>query len=104
VPPGKTQADRLLDLERAVAGIDKQLVAAEKAADALGHEHQKTRDLVIDLRRKYEVKIAGLEKDLEDLRRWRDDQMKERDEWARRVWAFGPSALITLLFTYLIRR
>ncbi|HYH64214.1 MAG TPA: hypothetical protein VD866_05905 [Urbifossiella sp.] len=111
MPSGKTQADRLLELERNVPGIAKQLEATEKAADALGLAHQQTVDRVTELRIAYEATLAVTRKELDDLRKWKDDQKKEREEWARRVWAFGPSvlgavvgALITLLFTYLIRR
>ncbi len=33
----------------------------------------------------------GIKKDVDVLGKWKDELKKERDEAARRIWAFGPN-------------
>lgn len=95
--PAKTQADRLLDLEKVVPRIGKQLQTSEKAADALNYAHQETIGKVGDLRLDFEKTIVLLKKEIEDLKKWKEEQKKDTEERARRIWAFGPSALAAVV-------
>ena len=95
--PGKTQADRLLDLENVVPRIDMKLQTSEKAADALSCAHQETVGKVGDLRLAFETTIVLLKKEIEDLKKWKEEQKKETEERTKRIWAFGPNALAALI-------
>jgi len=51
-----------------------------------------------------EKEVLALKKDLESIGKWKEELKKEREEGARRFWAFGPnlvaaiiSGLITLI-------
>jgi hypothetical protein len=44
-----------------------------------------------------EKELALLKKDVESLGKWKEDLKKERDESARRLWAFGPNALAAII-------
>jgi hypothetical protein len=39
------------------------------------------------------VELALIRKDLEGIQKWKDDQKKEKEEHARRMWAFGPNVV-----------
>lgn len=91
--PGKTHSDRLLELEKAVPSLEKQAEMTEKATDALGLSHIEISEKVNALRLDYERAIVLLKKEVEDLKKWKDEQKRESEERARRVWAFGPNAL-----------
>ena len=47
--------------------------------------------------RAIQVKLALLEKDIEAINKWKEDQKKEREEGARRFWAFGPSLVSAII-------
>ena len=103
--PGKTHSDRLLELEKAVPSVEKQAEMTEKATDALGLSHIEIAEKVNALRLEYERTIVLLKKEVEDLKKWNEEQKRESEEKARRVWAFGPNALgavISVLLAALI--
>jgi uncharacterized coiled-coil DUF342 family protein len=46
------------------------------------------------------LRLQKIEQDMNQLKSWKDDSKKERDESARRFWAFGPNitaAIITIV-------
>jgi hypothetical protein len=52
-----------------------------------------------------EKEHLGFRKDIEALQKWKDDLKKEKDEGARRLWAFGPNitaAIISSIIALLI--
>jgi hypothetical protein len=58
--------------------------------------------------------LVSIAKDLEKLTHWKDELKKEKDETARRLWAFGPNlvaaligllgVLISVTLTFLLRK
>jgi hypothetical protein len=58
-----------------------------------------------------EKDLIVIRKDLESLSKWKEEQKKEKDEWSRRKWAFGPnivgaliSAVISAIVSFTIFR
>jgi len=45
------------------------------------------------LRREYEKEIALLKRELEEFKKWTEEQKMASAERSRRLWAFGPNAL-----------
>ena len=69
--PGKTHADRLLELEQVVPSVKKQVEFTEKATDALGQTHREIAETVNALRLEYVETIVLLKKEVEDLKNGR---------------------------------
>ena len=44
-----------------------------------------------------EKDLVAFRKDLESLQKWKDEMKTERDEAARRLWAFGPNLLAAII-------
>jgi hypothetical protein len=96
--------DKVEELQRTVATLLERVDTIRKLQDAsddvqrdiarelanLRREHAKE---LADLRREHEKELALLRREVEDLKTWRDDRNKERDDRSRRAWSFGPAAL-----------
>ena len=67
--PGKTQADRILDLEQLVVEQRVQLKLLEKTVQSLQDGQSQTHAWLHDLRRAHERDVAVLGRDVEELRR-----------------------------------
>ena len=103
--------DKVEELQRIVAIMSERTERVLESLDEL-YEGQKAiaRELS-ELRREHEKEIALLKREVEDLKQWRAEQKKERDERDRRLWAFGPnvlgaliSGLISAVVAYLVAR
>ena len=107
----KTDGEKVDELKDAVALLTERL---QNTVDDLQSFEDKLSELargLADLRREDEKEIALMKRELEDLKKWKDEQKKEHDEWGRRVWAFGPnvtgaivSGIIAALVAYFISR
>jgi predicted RNase H-like nuclease (RuvC/YqgF family) len=89
--------DKVDELQRSVATLAERLDNARTWLNALDDEHKETARQLADLKREHERKIALLEREVEELRKWKDDKKKQDDEWARRLWAFGPNLLAAVI-------
>jgi hypothetical protein len=58
---------------------------------------QKAAETWSDMRREHEKGIALLKREVEELKKWKEDQKKEHDEHGRRLWAFGPNLLAAII-------
>ena len=86
----KSDGEKIDELEKTVARIAERLdatigslaevTARQRVSEIDGH----------DLRRTMELELAMLKRDLDDLKKWKDEQKREREEGSRRAWAFGP--------------
>ena len=50
----------------------------------------------------FEKQLSLIQREIDDLKKWKDEQKKELDEQTRRRWAFGPNivaAIITVILT-----
>ena len=85
-------------LEGRIKTLEKRADELDKKLDRLGEAHN-------DLRLALEVNQALLKREVEDLKKWKDEQKKDRDEKARRLWSFGPNiagAIATALLSVFI--
>src|SRR5258708_5470284 len=76
-----------------VEGGETVLRSIEPPATA---RQQNERELAT-LRRAFEKETILLKREIEDFKKWREEQRKERDEWSRRLWAFGPNLVGALI-------
>jgi precorrin-6B methylase 1 len=95
--PSKTLTDRVIDLEKAGAVVFERLGLSQERLNEVSAVQVDTARATSDLRREYERIIALLQRDIDDLKKWKDEQKKEREERTRRAWAFGPNLTAALL-------
>ena len=94
------------ELTVAVDNLTDRMNALGKTLDELNAEHRRTlqalndyRVAVLDSMNKLKEENLYLKRDVEELKKWKDDQKKEKEESSRRKWAFGPNivgAIITI--------
>jgi hypothetical protein len=58
---------------------------------------QRIETTVALLKAEHERELALLKREIEDWKSWKADHKKQTDEWARRLWAFGPNILAAIL-------
>jgi hypothetical protein len=85
------------DLRDAVTSLVERVSALDRALNALAAAHAETARMLSDVRRDYEKEIALLKRDIEDLKKWKDDEKKAADERSRRLWAFGPNLVAAII-------
>ena len=107
----KTDGEKIDELKDAVAQLTERLQNTTDQLASLRVAAFDTAMSLSDFRREYEKETALMKRELEDLKKWKDEQKKEHDEWGRRVWAFGPnvtgaivSGIIAALVAYFISR
>lgn len=88
-----TLSNKVDELERTAATLIERVTNAVKSLEALHGAHQELAREFADLLRAYEREIALHRRDLDDFKKWQDEQKKEREEHSRRRWAFGPNVL-----------
>jgi chromosome segregation ATPase len=74
------------ELNRFVTRLDTRMAAVEKAIEAADRKSSGLEALVDDIRRA----LAIAERDIDELRRRRDEDRKEREERWRRIWGLRP--------------
>lgn len=89
--------DKVDELQRTAATLIERLDNALKSLDAVYEAQRETARELGDLRRQHEMEIALLKRELEEFKKWKDEQRKERDERSRRLWAFGPNILAAVI-------
>jgi len=86
-------SDKVGELERTAATLIERVTNAAESLGGLHGAHEELAREFSDLRRAYEREIALQRRDLDDFKKWQDEQKKEREERNRRLWAFGPNLL-----------
>ena len=89
----KTDGEKIDELTKTTAALEEGLKAANLQLNAIYDAHSKTAETLANLRREHEKEIALLKHEVDDLKKWKEEQKKERDELSRRLWAFGPNAI-----------
>jgi hypothetical protein len=89
--------DKVDELQRAAATFAERLDNALKALDALYATQREGDRALADFRRDAEREIALLKREVDDWKRWRDDDKREREERSRRLWSFGPNVASALI-------
>ncbi len=90
---GKTTAERLLDLEKLGATLTERLDTSIRELAAVDNAHAETVRVVADLRRESEKEVALLKREVEDLKKWKEERKRADDERSRRLWSFGPNVV-----------
>jgi hypothetical protein len=92
-------------INEVVAALTERVNALAKELEAVVRAHSETSQAVTDLRREHEKEIALFKREIEDFKKWKDEQKKEGDERNRRLWAFGPSivgAIVSGLVAFVV--
>ena len=93
-------------IDKAIEGVGKLLSKCSEAAEGHGSkiiviEQQVL--LITDLKAAVAAiaplkeELVAVRKDIESLQNWKAEQKKEKEEGARRLWAFGPSITAALI-------
>ena len=90
---GKTNTEKITELEKLGATLVERLDTALKEVEVVDRAHSETARVVADLRREYEKEIVLLKREVEDLKKWKEDQKKAGEERSRRLWSFGPNVV-----------
>jgi hypothetical protein len=109
----KSPTERLNDLDKEFAAISERLKNTIKELDTVYKAYSELDRAVADWRLAYERESTLSRRDIDDLKNWKDDQKKDKDERTRSWWALTPNltaAVITiilapifvLLWTYVI--
>jgi hypothetical protein len=96
-----TQIDGIVEVQTKGAtsteGHTKQITIIEQQILVLG-DLKTALTAITELQRD----LALLKKDIDNLKSWKDEQKKQQDESARRLWAFGPNitaGILTVVLT-----
>jgi chromosome segregation ATPase len=91
-----------LQIEGISESLKKSTEAAERHTSTITVIEQKllvlvdTKQFLADVGA-IRLELVALKKDLESLGKWKDELKKEREETARRLWAFGPNLLAAII-------
>jgi len=85
--------DKVEELQRNMATVMERVDSARKSLRIIDNEHKESARLIADLRREFEKEMALVKRELEEIKKWREEQKKEHDESQRRLWAFGPNVV-----------
>ena len=126
---GRTNSERIADLERTGAPFTERVDRMLRLAEAAMAAHAESAREIAALRQEVALLKLAVEKDLaagkaeraaelallrrevDELKSWKADEKKRGEEWGRRVWAFGPNLLAAVIggllgaaLTYLLPR
>jgi chromosome segregation ATPase len=114
---GKSQADKIEDLQQAVAAINERVENISKQYTSLVNSLKEANDSLTKCRTDHDMLISHLKRDIEDLEKWKDrierenDKAKEETQKIRSsrnvaIFAFVGSLIVMVLnvvITYLLR-
>src|SRR5687768_9222960 len=89
----RTDGEKIDELEKLVATLTERLDTAVQTTKELYGAHSATAVAAADLRRECERDLALLKREGEDLKAWKAEHKKVREEWGRRIVSFGPPVL-----------
>jgi septal ring factor EnvC (AmiA/AmiB activator) len=89
--------DKVDELQRHVATLIAQMGQVLKSLDGVFDAQRGTEQDLAALKREFEREIALLRREIDDVKKWKEDLKKDRDERSRRLWAFGPSIVAALI-------
>ncbi len=93
----KTDGEKIDELEKLGATLIERLDTTIKELEVIKNAHSETARALHALRLEYEKEILLQKREIEDLKKWKDDQKKERDERSRKLWSFGPNILSAVI-------
>jgi hypothetical protein len=96
----KTPTDRYIELLTVVTTVEERVNHWDRRLTDLNLDHKSGSQSLNDLCKDFALQLSHLKRDIEDLKKWKDDLGKESEERKRRWWAFGPNvtaAILTIL-------
>jgi chromosome segregation ATPase len=96
----ESPTERINKLERVADLLDDRLNAARKEIEAANGARAEVAKDLAELRKEFgelKTRCSLLERDAESVGKWRDDLKRQRDEWLRRMWAFGPNIVAAII-------
>ena len=80
--------DKVAELQQIVGELRERLDIVGELLNEVRGNYQGTLDRLRD----HETEHALLKREVEEHRKWKDDQKKQEEERSRRLWAFGPTS------------
>jgi hypothetical protein len=90
-------SDKVEDLQTSVAALIEREASLRKAVEGLEAARADAVRQLADLRRETEREVALLKREIDDVKKWKDDHKKQQEEWSRRIWSFGPNVLAAVV-------
>ena len=87
------QGDQIRELEKDVAGLKERL---ENQIWVINSALEGSKELVSKLH-EYRRELDALQREIGDFKKWKERQEKSKEEWMRRLWAFGPNLVAALI-------
>lgn len=101
----QSPSDRITAIERIVDTHTYRLDASTKEIDAIYDVHRELSKELADLKRICERDISLLQREIEELKKWKEDVKRREEEWGRKLWMILPPVLAVLVsnaITYLL--
>ena len=76
--------NKVEELQQSVAILRERMDNDRGQLDKTVQTQQKTADRLTELQRNHDRELALLKREVEELRKW-------KEEFSRRLWAFGPT-------------
>jgi hypothetical protein len=96
---------RITIIERIVDTHTYRLDTSAREVDAVYEAHRELEKEHADLKRITETEIALLKREIDELKKWKEDVKKSEEEWSRKLWMILPPVIAVLVsnaITYLL--
>ena len=93
----KTDGEKIDELEKFAAAFAEQMKNLRERLDALDATIATINGALADLQHECQMEIALLKREIEDLKKSREEQKRLGEERSRRIWAFGPNLVAALI-------
>ncbi len=93
----QTLTERVTGLERVVEAHGVRLGALDKELDASNKRHAEVAKALALLKPNFDLTVALLKREVEELSKWRDEVKKSEEEWGRKLWMILPPVLAVLV-------
>lgn len=97
--------ERITAIERIVDTHAYRLDISMKEADETYNVLREMGKEIADLKRTTEREIALLQREIDELKKWKEDVKRGEEEWGRKLWMILPPVLAVLIsnaITYLL--
>jgi hypothetical protein len=101
----QSPSERLTAIERVVDTHAYRLDASMQRFDAFYEAHRELEKEHADLKRTTDREIALLQREIDELKKWKEDVKRSEEEWGRKLWMILPPVLAVLIsnaITYLL--
>ena len=101
----QSPSERIAAIERIVYSHDTRLDFSMKELDAANNALREVEKEHADLKRTTDREMALLQREINELKKWREDVKRREEEWGSKLWMILPpvvAVLVSNAITYLL--